>query len=139
MPYGLPVWRFRDRLIHRSDGAVYFVDSNGTRHWVRDWYTVERLQEIGHQFLGWSLNGEQVASLGEGGWQGLMLARWRVRNRVVRASDGTAYFVTNDDRWHWIKDGSIYNHLVRKYGLAGTWSWEHINSIRWEGGWAGYW
>ena len=89
-------------------GAVYFVDNNGTRHWARDWYTVERLEEIGHRFVGWYLNGEHVRSLGEGHWEGLMLARWRVHNRVVRASDGTAYFVTNDDRWHWIKDGSIY-------------------------------
>ncbi|MEQ1698464.1 MAG: SGNH/GDSL hydrolase family protein [Ilumatobacteraceae bacterium] len=139
MAYGLPAWRFKNTLIHRSDGTVYFVDGNGTRHWVRDWYTVERLQEIGYGFAGWNLNGEQVASLGEGGWHPLMLARWRVRNHVVRASDGTAYFVTSDNRWHWIQTGALYNWLVRRYGLAGTWSWEAVNSIRWEGGWAQWW
>jgi hypothetical protein len=129
----------RNTLIRECGGTVYFVDGGGVRHWVRDGWTYERLQEIGYPLRSSCLNWEHIGSLPEGGAQRLMLAQWRVRNHVVRAPDGTAYFVTRDNVFHWIRTGDLYSWLVRRYGLAGTWQWEAINSIRSEGGWAAYW
>jgi hypothetical protein len=139
MPYLLPKWRFRNTLVHHSSGAVFKTDGNACRYHVRDWWTVERLQELGHGFTGWNVNDEEINSLPYCGSHSLMLAKWRANNRVVRGPDGTSWFVRNGE-WFWIPNGAIWNHLVRKYGLLGTFSWEHINSIKWDRGrWAGYW
>ena len=128
-PWLFSVTSFRNTLIRQSNGTVFLTDGNGCRRHVRDTYTLERLQEIGYAFKHTSAAQSEIDSLPSCGAHPLALAQWRVRNRVVRATDGTAYFVTNDNLWHWIPDGSTYNHLVSRYGLAGTFSWEAINSI----------
>lgn len=138
-PYMYPTSAFRNVLFRQSNGTVWLTDGNGCRKYVQTWDTVERLQELGYGFRTTEAAQSEADSLPYCGTQPLMLARWRVRNHVVRGPDGTSFFVTNDNVWHWIQTGAIYNHLVSRYGLAGTWAWQAIDSIKNEGGWAGYW
>ncbi|MCU1361461.1 MAG: Triacylglycerol lipase Precursor, partial [Ilumatobacteraceae bacterium] len=138
-PWMFSVTSFRNVLIQQANGTVWITDGNACRRWVQDWYTVERLQELGYGFKSTSAAQSEADSLPYCGTQPLMLAQWRVRNRVVRGPDGTAFFVTSDNKWHWIQTSALYTYLVNKYGLAGTWSWQAIDSIKVEAGWAGYW
>lgn len=141
-PYLFSQTSFRNTLIMQSNGTVWVTDGNGCRRWVKDWLTVERLNELGYGFRHTSAAQSEVDSLPYCGTQRYLLANWRVNNRVVRGPDGTSWFVRNGE-WFWISSGSLWNHLVSRYGLApGTYgyTWEHIDSLKWDRGrWAWFW
>jgi GDSL-like Lipase/Acylhydrolase family len=138
-PLAIAPAHIANTLLRFDNGVIDFVDGGGTRHWVPDILTAQRLQELGYGYSFNSMAWETAASIPEGGWQPRALPRWLVRGHVVRATDGTAYYVTSDDLWHWIKTGDLYNWLVAHHGFAGTYAWDQLNSIRHEGNWAGYW
>lgn len=128
-------------IIATTSGHSYYMQGN-TRRWIPD---SESFHCYTHRSTGRSYRGTiRGMSLGEAsgiheiGRMPKCLNRDWVKNRVVRVSDGTAYFVDRNGYWYWIPNGSVWNSLTRKYGIyTYSTSWEHVNSIRRERGvWA---
>jgi hypothetical protein len=128
--------RVKNRVIRQSsNGAAYAVDGAGVRHAIADgetWYCM--LARLGPAVD--NLTASHVSSLPEGARQAECLDPNRVKNKVVRESGGTAYFVDSAGLWHWIADGGVYLCLTARYPLINNVTWNHINSIRVEGNWA---
>lgn len=76
----------------------------------------------------------EVAPIHEGSWMPRCLNRDRVKGKVIRNRDGTAYWVDWSGYWHWIPNGDVWYCLTRKYPVL-IWdaTWEQINSIKREG------
>ena len=80
----------------------------------------------------------EAAGIPEGGWMPRCLSPNRVKNRIVRVADGTAYFVDLAGWWYWIPDGGVWGCPTSRYPVL-IWNatWEQVNSIRRERGvWA---
>lgn len=120
-----------------NEGASYWMQGN-TRRWIQDVESFYAYAEWSHRVIR-GISMSEIRPLGEGGWMPQRLSPNRVRYRVVRAVDGTAYYITGDNIWHWIPDGGTYNCLVSAHGeLIHNASWEAINSIRRENGQRAY-
>jgi hypothetical protein len=122
------------RLVVTNEGATYFMEANNTRRWVQDIESFHCYADRGHaQIRGIGM--AEVAPIPEGGWMPRCLSPNRVRSKVVRVNDGTAYFVDASGWWYWIPNGGVWNCLAPKYGvLISNASWEQVNSIRRERG-----
>ena len=129
-------------LSARANGKVVSVTQNGTSytfdgrvgpglHWIPDKETYWcRVLRYGQRVLTVATQAE-ANSLGNGQpWEPRCFAKERVRNKVVREAGGTAYFVSADDRWHWIPTGALYNCLIARYPLINGSPWQQINSLR---------
>jgi hypothetical protein len=119
-------------------GATYYMDGNGTRRWVQDpesyWCYVGRGVPVFRGIPQGEANG-----IAEGGWMPRCLDPNRVKNRVVRVTDGTAYFIDSSGWWYWIPNGTVWNCITSKYSiLISNATWDQVNSIRRERGVAAY-
>ncbi len=106
-------------IIRRSDGISYVVGSDHVLHHIpyaqddvcwRDvrGYTVSRTR------LSASQTGPPLV---EGSaWPCI------IGDAVVKASDGTSYYVDTKNARHWIPDGATFAVLARQYPVYGPWS-----------------
>lgn len=118
-------------IIATNEGASYYMDGN-TRRWITDVESFYAYAAGRTVIRGMSMN--ELRPVPEGGWMPRRLDPNRARNHLVRVSDGTAYYVTNDGIWHWIPNGGTYNCLIARHSLLiHDATWEQVNSIRNEG------
>jgi hypothetical protein len=120
-------------LRYAPDGTSYYVDGNHVRHWIADgetWYCMVAQGSV------INVTSDQLSALPQGGTQTPCLDPNRILGKVVRATDGTSYWVDWSGWWHWIKDGGTWQCLVNRYGLINNVSWTAINAIKHEGNWA---
>jgi hypothetical protein len=125
-----------NHIIATNEGAAYYMDGNA-RRWIQDPESFYCYADNNGAPVIRGMAMAEAQGIPEGDWMPQCLSRARVRNHIVRASDGTAYFVDGADWWHWIPSGAIWNCLTSRYSVyLHDASWTQINSIRQENGWA---
>ena len=134
---------FKHKIIRRkSSGAIYFVNSAGCRYHIATWPTYLARRSQGYKVQHWNASDSEIFSLKYCGKQRDFLHKPMVEGHVVRGPDGTSWLVINGE-WKWIRNGSYWNHLVDKCGLAPStysYSWTHIDSIKYDRShWASWW
>ena len=116
--------------------AAYYMEGN-TRRWIRDMESFYCYADNRGAPVIRGMGMAEAGGIPEGGWMPQCLSDSRVRNHVVRASDGTAYYITGDGYWHWIPNGTVWNCITSRHSIyLYNANWTQINSIRHENGWA---
>jgi hypothetical protein len=104
-----------DKVIRKSDGTAYYVDGNTVAHWIPNGGTYLCLTAWkGKQVI--AVTDDQVNALTRGADQTCRADE--AVDKVIRKSDGTAYYVDGNTVAHWIPNGGTYNCLVAVYGKA---------------------
>jgi hypothetical protein len=102
-----------DRIIHQADNRSWYVDASNVRHPIPDGGTFLCLQAWRGKAVV-EVTPEQTATLTEGE---AATCRPDAANRVIRAADGTAYFVDGNLVRHHIQTGGAFNCLVHVRGV----------------------
>jgi hypothetical protein len=129
--------KFNNRIIATNEGAAYFVDTGNVRHWIQDPESFYCYADRGYPVIR-GMGFSEANGIPEGGRMGQCLSPNRVLNRIVRVSDGTAYFIDGAGWWYWIPNGGVWGCLTSRYPiLLSNASWDQVNTIRRERGvWA---
>lgn len=121
------------RIIATNEGASYYMDAN-TRRWIPDTESFYCYADKGSPVIR-GMGMAEASRIPEGGWMRRCLSPNRAKNKIVRVSDGTAYFVDINGWWHWIPNGTVWGCLTSRYPiLISNATWEQANSIRRENG-----
>jgi sulfur transfer complex TusBCD TusB component (DsrH family) len=121
-----------NRIIATNEGAAYYMEGN-TRRWIQDVESFHCYADRGSPVIR-GIGMAEVRGIGEGHWMPRCLSPHRVKGKIVRVGDGTAYFVDGGGLWHWIPNGGIWGCLTGRYPvLIQNASWEQVNSLRKEG------
>ncbi len=117
----------RDAIIHQADSRSWYVDAHGVRHPIPDGGTYLCLKAW-HGKPVIEVSTQQAATLTEGS---IAMCRPDAANRVIRRSDGAAFFVDSNLVRHAIPTGGMYNCLVHVRGipLIDNVTQEHVDAL----------
>src|SRR4029077_3605313 len=93
------------------DGDSYYIDSGWVRRWIPDGGTYDCLSLNGHPVI--NVPRYYVDDLTKGA--NITVSCWSptaARGHVVRADDGSAWYVDLRGGRHWIPDGGTYDCIV---------------------------
>ena len=128
-------WNCDNYIAATNEGAAYLVTGH-VRHWIQDPESFWAYADLGYHVVR-GISMAEVRPIPEGGWMPQRLDPNRVKNHVVRVSDGTSYFVDAVGWWHWIPNGGIWGCITAKHSvLINNASWAEVNALKHERGWA---
>jgi hypothetical protein len=109
-----------NRLVRRTDGTVYYVDSSLVKHWVPNGGTYTCARSVRGIPLIDNVSVSHTDAFPEG-------AQYRCR-AILRGPDGTSFYVDSTGQRHWIPTGDVYNCLDAKPGVD-VFSYGNWNTI----------
>ena len=93
-------------LLRQSDGTSFFVDGNGTRHWIPTGGVFLCFYEWKGLPLYDNLSAQQTGAFADGATATCSIPE--ANNTLLRGRDGTSYFVDSGGTRHWIPTGGVF-------------------------------
>lgn len=114
-------------IVRAPAGDSHFINNQGLREWIPDSPTWDC--EVGRGVRVINVVNGFTATVGETGWH-YCLNKANIVNKVLRHSDGDAYFIHPDATKTWIPDGATFSCRTRAgYPVVDTRWREYVNAF----------